>query len=43
MKQLLIVLAMVFTLSSSAQQSITLEECYNLVTENYPLAKQSHF
>ena len=41
MKQLLIVLAMVFTLLSSAQQSLTLEECYNLVTENYPLAKQS--
>ena len=41
MKQLLIFLAMVFTLLSSAQQSLTLEECYNLVTENYPLAKQS--
>lgn len=28
-------------LPSVAQQSITLEECYTLVTENYPLAKQS--
>ena len=41
MKQLLIVLTLFFTLLSTAQQSITLEYCYNLVTENYPLAKQS--
>lgn len=27
--------------SGHAQKSITLEECYNLATQNYPLAKQS--
>ena len=41
MKQLLIILLLLIGLPSVAQQSITLEECYLLVTENYPLAKQS--
>ncbi|QXP59254.1 TolC family protein [Olleya sp. HaHaR_3_96] len=41
MKQLLLVFVILYALSSQAQQSITLEECYQLVTENYPLAKQS--
>lgn len=41
MKQLLIILFLLVGLPSVAQQSITLEECYDLVTENYPLAKQS--
>jgi outer membrane protein TolC len=41
MKQLLLVFVILFALSSQAQQSITLEECYQLVTKNYPLAKQS--
>ena len=41
MKKLTIILIFIITLPSVAQQSITLEECYNLVTANYPLAKQS--
>lgn len=41
MKQLLIILLILNVLPSVAQQSITLEECYTLVTQNYPLAKQS--
>nr|WP_321230064.1 TolC family protein [uncultured Psychroserpens sp.] len=41
MKKLIIILIFIITLPSVAQQSITLEECYNLVTANYPLAKQS--
>lgn len=41
MKQLLIILVVLITLPSIAQQRITLEECYRLVTKNYPLAKQS--
>ena len=41
MKQLFIILLLLISLPGVAQQSITLEECYQLVTENYPLAKQS--
>lgn len=41
MKQLLIMLLLSIGWSSVAQESITLEECYHLVTANYPLAKQS--
>ncbi|WP_458627012.1 TolC family protein [Winogradskyella sp. PC D3.3] len=41
MKQLLIILFLLVGLPNVAQQSITLEECYDLVIENYPLAKQS--
>lgn len=41
MKQLIIILSVLIAMPSIAQQSITLEECYQLVTENYPLAKQS--
>jgi len=41
MKQLLILLFLSIGWSSVAQESITLEECYHLVTANYPLAKQS--
>jgi len=41
MKQLFIILLLLISLPSVAQQGITLEECYQLVTENYPLAKQS--
>ena len=40
MKNIFIILIAMVTFSSVAQQSITLEECYRLVTENYPLAKQ---
>ncbi|MBU2920560.1 TolC family protein [Winogradskyella psychrotolerans] len=41
MKQLVLILLLSIGWSSFAQQNITLEECYDLVTENYPLAKQS--
>ncbi|WP_179319630.1 TolC family protein [Winogradskyella helgolandensis] len=41
MKQLMLILIFLITLPIVAQQSITLEKCYQLVTENYPLAKQS--
>ncbi|WP_282068140.1 TolC family protein [Olleya namhaensis] len=41
MKQLFIILLFLIGLPSVAQQSITLEECYQLVTKNYPLAKQA--
>lgn len=41
MKQLIIILVILTTLPNSAQQSITLEQCYQLVAKNYPLAKQS--
>ena len=41
MKRLILILITITTLPSIAQQSITLEECYNLVAQNYPLAKQS--
>ncbi|WP_308992415.1 TolC family protein [Mariniflexile litorale] len=41
MKQLLIILLLLIGLPNVAQQSISLEECYILVTENYPLAKQA--
>jgi outer membrane protein TolC len=41
MKRLIIIIITIATLPSIAQQSITLEECYRLVAQNYPLAKQS--
>lgn len=41
MKRLIIILITIITLPSIAQQRITLEECYALVAQNYPLAKQS--
>ncbi|WP_396600369.1 TolC family protein [Algibacter sp. R77976] len=41
MKQLIVILSILITLPSIAQQNITLGECYQLVTKNYPLAKQS--
>ena len=41
MKKLIVIFAILIALPSVAQQSLTLEECYQLVTENYPLAKQS--
>lgn len=40
MKRLILIFIMLISVSSFAQQSITLEECYQLVNENYPLAKQ---
>nr|AWJ66181.1 type I secretion system, outer membrane component [uncultured bacterium] len=41
MQKVLILLALVLPFIASAQQTITLEECFNLVTENYPLAKKA--
>ncbi|SDI52650.1 TolC family protein [Winogradskyella thalassocola] len=41
MKQFIVIFAILLTLPSVAQNSITLEECYQLVKDNYPLAKQS--
>ena len=41
MKRILIILMILTAFPAIAQQSITLEECYNSVTQNYPLAKQS--
>ena len=34
-------IVLLFALPMGAQQSITLQECYDLVTTNYPIAKQS--
>ncbi|WP_034057091.1 TolC family protein [Lacinutrix jangbogonensis] len=41
MKKLVFILALTFSFSVIAQESITLNTCYNLVETNYPLAKQS--
>ena len=41
MKHLIIMIVIFTTLPCVGQQSITLDECYTLVTENYPLAKLS--
>lgn len=40
MKRFIIILTILTTLPTLAQQRVTLEECYNLVIANYPLAKQ---
>ena len=40
MKQLIIILLFLFSITVSAQETISLEECYTLVNKNYPLAKQ---
>ncbi|WP_072986631.1 TolC family protein [Flavobacterium segetis] len=42
MKNKLLLLYLIFIpIISYAQQNLTLEECYNLVVKNYPLAKQT--
>ncbi|ADV51188.1 outer membrane efflux protein [Cellulophaga algicola DSM 14237] len=41
MKRFLCILISITAFSGSAQQSISLQECYDLVTLNYPLAKQT--
>ena len=41
MKRLILIFISIATFTGYAQKNITLEECYNLVTQNYPLAKQS--
>ncbi|MCA0348090.1 MAG: TolC family protein [Bacteroidetes bacterium] len=40
MRNLIIILFLFFGTFLQAQQKLTLEECYNLVDKNYPLAKQ---
>ncbi|WP_179352137.1 TolC family protein [Winogradskyella vidalii] len=41
MKEFLVLITILITFSSTAQQSLSLEECYQLVIKNYPLAKQT--
>lgn len=41
MKRLFNLFILLCTVSLTAQQTITLQECYDLVTTNYPIAKQS--
>lgn len=41
MRNLIIILFLFFGTFLQAQQKLTLEECYNLVDKNYPLAKQT--
>lgn len=43
MKQLIFILMLLIAIPITAQQAITLEECYSLVKVNYPLAKQNDF
>lgn len=39
--KLVILLLFLLSISSNAQQTLTPEDCYTLVTKNYPLSKQS--
>ena len=41
MKKVLLLLTLVLPFLASAQQTISLDECFELVTENFPLAEQS--
>ncbi len=41
MKRLILIFISIATFSSYAQQRVSLQECYSLVTQNYPLAKQT--
>lgn len=41
MKALVIGILFLISLSVNSQEQISLEECYNLVSKNYPLAKQT--
>lgn len=41
MKRSLLFLISIFAIPSLAQQSITLQQCYQLANENYPLSKQT--
>ena len=38
--KLVLLLLILLSMGSNAQQTLTLEECYSLVTKNYPLSKQ---
>ena len=39
--KLVILLLFILSISSNAQQTLTLEDCYTLVNKNYPLSKQT--
>jgi outer membrane protein TolC len=39
--KLVLLLLFLVSISSNAQQTLTLEDCYTLVTKNYPLSKQT--
>lgn len=41
MKPILLILILISTVPLLGQQNITLQECYEVVTQHYPLAKQS--
>lgn len=41
MKRFIVILLTLFAVPIFAQQTLTLQECYDLATVNYPLAKQS--
>ncbi|MET3115555.1 outer membrane protein TolC [Pedobacter sp. CG_S7] len=41
MERLIGIIIMFFTLTANAQQKLTLEDCYMLMSKNYPLVKQS--
>jgi len=41
MKKIITLLIMVLAISSYSQKQLSLDECYNLVNKNYPLAKQT--
>jgi len=41
MKKLRIIILLLLSFSVKAQQTLTLDECYSLVNENYPLARQT--
>ena len=38
--KLILFLLFLISINSNAQQNLTLDDCYTLVTKNYPLAKQ---
>lgn len=38
--KLVIVILLIFTLNATAQKTLTLQECYDMVDKNYPLVKQ---
>ena len=40
MRKIIQVLLFILPLAAAAQQTLTLDECFDLVSENYPLAKQ---
>lgn len=42
MKRFIIIVVSLFSASAIAQNSISLQECYDFAIVNYPLAKQSH-